>query len=71
MSSYPYFVCEMPTLESSAYDIVPVKQELSISIVLHFVLKQKIGQMLPAAPSALLRPGETYRHIMVHRFSAK
>ena len=71
MSFYSETVKEIPMLESSAYDIVPVKQELSISIVLHFVLKQKMGQMLPAAPSALLRPGETYRHIMVHRFSAK
>ncbi|MFU8848886.1 MAG: aldose epimerase family protein [Opitutales bacterium] len=25
----------------------------------------------PGFPSAVLRPGETYRHIMVHRFSAK
>jgi aldose 1-epimerase len=25
----------------------------------------------PSAPSAVLRPGETYRHIMVHRFSAE
>ncbi len=25
----------------------------------------------PRAPSAVLRPGETYRHIMVHRFSAE
>jgi aldose 1-epimerase len=25
----------------------------------------------PAAPSAVLKPGETYRHIMVHRFSVE
>ena len=42
MSSYPDSVKEMPMLENSAYDIVPVKQELTTSIVLHFVLKQKI-----------------------------
>lgn len=25
----------------------------------------------PKAPTAVLRPGETYHHIMVHKFSAK
>jgi aldose 1-epimerase len=25
----------------------------------------------PSAPSSVLRPGETYRHVMIHKFSAE
>lgn len=52
MSFYSETVKEIPMLESSAYDIMPEKQELSINIVPHFVLKEKIGQM----PSTIQLP---------------
>ena len=52
MSFYSETVKEIPMLESSAYDIMPEKQELSINIVPPFVLKEKIGQM----PSTIQLP---------------
>ena len=52
MSFYSETVKEIPMLEGSAYDILPEYQELSINIVPHFVLKEKIGQM----PSTIQMP---------------
>ena len=52
MGFYSETVKEIPMLESSAYDILPEYQELSINIVPHFVLKEKIGQM----PSTIQLP---------------